>query len=551
MLMKNPFNLILGISYLSLSNADIGVADKFFHERSHLGPSVWAFGSSGVSIYSVDGSEKLKQHDNTDICKVTERGQSCGFKDVVSDGRHHVYASNWQGNSTIDVFSIQTGDFVASIDTCGNPWYMDLHPAREELWVHCWGPDPEEGDIGHIDVFSTTSIHSPLDQVLLHDDLVGHAHGTVLVDSSLGHVGYATDLNTPYLYVVDLNTKKVKEEILMPGAAGLFRMAYSPINKHIFIRAYVCCSCGFENADLEECGRGSDRFVDVVTGPNQGNYTGRCGHTCEGSRSDTIGVYEFDTVTNQVVTTWQPNDALGADPYVSSYGDVVALFGNNGGSTIRLLKPNENGMMSKVWGDIEVGFNAEGPSTTEKGVSDSVFIQDSKHNVAVFTSTLANYVVLVDMSKDTPTMKKIILSDSEEITSKHGRGARRNVVWAVGTDYVWLDGEVTEEFYIIKLSPDGDIEKAVLDSVVQGIPTRRLVYVQNYYAEQGQKMIKHQVQKQVAEKTGYNAVGVSGLCLGVLALVLSIFNTVSSSRKSKGWHGQENGNEEMSLPSQV
>ena len=110
-----------------------------------------------------------------------------------------------------------------------------------------------------------------------------------------------------------------------------------------------------------------------------------------------------------------------------------------------------------------LGFDAQGPFD-EKAVSDTVFIQDRNHNIAVFTSTLSNSVVLVDMSKDSP-----MVTDAEEITSNHGkynniyvcnlliadicttdtqktlyhsytgRGARRNVVWAVGTDYVWVD----------------------------------------------------------------------------------------------------------------
>ena len=77
-----------------------------------------------------------------------------------------------------------------SLDTCGSPWSLEYHPVRDELWVHCWAPDAAEGDTGHVDVFSGRAMNSPMQQVTLHDKLVGHAHGSVEVDSSLGHFGY-------------------------------------------------------------------------------------------------------------------------------------------------------------------------------------------------------------------------------------------------------------------------------------------------------------------------------------------------------------------------
>jgi len=400
--------------------ADIGAADKFYHERSFLGPSVWAFGSNGVSIYSIDGSKEIKHHKNTDICKQTERGQECQYRDAVTDGKKHVFASNWQLNSTVDVFSIDSGDFVASLHTCGNPWVLDYHPGRDELWVHCWGPDPEEGDTGHIDVFSASAIGTPLSQIPLHDDLVDHVHGSVVVDSSLGHIGYGTDLNTPFLYKMDLNGKQVISQKEMPDTNGLYRMAYSHQNKHIYLRSYVCCSCGFEGADLPACGRGGGRPVNVTTGPNPGiNLEGTCGHGCEGSPADTNGVFEYNTVEDSIVGNWQIADGFGADPYASPYGDFVALFGNNGGATVRLLKPSVTGRLSVLWADVEVGFDTEAPAG-EKAVSDSVFIQDSKHNIAIFTSTLSNSVVLVDLSGSDPVTKRLTLTEDVEITSKHG-----------------------------------------------------------------------------------------------------------------------------------
>ncbi len=395
----------------------MGSADSFYHFREPLGPAIWSFGKSGVSIFNLDGTKVLKRHSNNEICG----GEECGFKESVSDGKRYVFATNTLLD-TIDVFSIDSGDFIASINTCGFPWKLDYHPIRDEVWVHCWSPDEEEGDQGHVDVISASAVNTPMEQVKLHETLENHAHGSVLVDSSLGHVGYATDLNTPTLFSLDLNTKAVKESIPVPDVSGLYRMAYSHVNQHIYLRAYVCCTCGFDGADLASCGRGgSGRPVNVTTGPSIGtDVVGTCGHGCEGSVADTIGIYEFDTQKNTFVGNWQMSDGLGADPYVSPYGDHIALFGNNGGRTVRILKPGPNGVGSKLWADVEVGFHTEDEPSKTKSVSDAVFIQDSNHNIAIFTSTLSNSIAIVDMSKDTPVVKKLLLTDSSVITSNHG-----------------------------------------------------------------------------------------------------------------------------------
>ena len=417
----SPFFFIFSIigAHVSLSKAnEMSAADKFYQleKSSAFGPSIWAFGKSGVNVYSVDGTKVLMSHSNMDICGA----EDCQFRHAVSDGKRYVYATN-NAQGTVDVFSIDNGEMMASLDTCGSPWSLDYHPRREELWVHCWGPKESDGDTGHVDVFSTSSVHSPMSQVKLPPALVGHAHGTVVVDSSLGHVGYGTDLNTPSLFKIDLNKRIHTASYDLPKINGLYRMVYSKVNRHLYMRAYICCSCGFEEADLATCGRGGSRPVNVTTGPNQGiNLDGTCGHGCEGSVADTIGVYEFDTVQNIRVANWQMSDGFGADPYVSPEGDYIALFGNNGGGTVRLMKPGRNGGISKLWADVKVGLNEPDTDPSAKSISDATFIKHSNHNMVIFTSTLSNSVALVDLSKDTPVVRKLLLTDKTEITSNHG-----------------------------------------------------------------------------------------------------------------------------------
>jgi len=48
---------------------------------------------------------------------------------------------------------------------------------------------------------------------------------------------------------------------------------------------------------------------------------GVCGSSCEGKKDvDTIGVYEFDTVTDTVVKTHVMEEGFGGDPYPSPDG---------------------------------------------------------------------------------------------------------------------------------------------------------------------------------------------------------------------------------------
>ena len=151
---------------------------------------------------------------------------------------------------------------------------MEYHPLRDEIWVRCSGTgsddtiDDEDTET-YIDVFSATSPGvDTTANVLLTDNSTLSAYGYSIVDNTLGDVGYSTVWNQNTLYKVDLSEKKVLHEFQIPLAYGLYEIAYSPKNEHIFVRATVCCSCGFAGADMEDCGRyGSDEVL-VTTGPS-------------------------------------------------------------------------------------------------------------------------------------------------------------------------------------------------------------------------------------------------------------------------------------------
>ena len=124
-----------------------------------------------------------------------------------------------------------------------------------------------------------------------------------------------------------------------------------------------------------------------------------------------------------------------------------------------------------------------------------------------------------------------------------GRGARRNVVWVVGTNYVWIDSERTEEFHIIQLSPDGDVTKAKLERSFAGVGVRRIIYVENYD-------IQNPSISQIRESA--NDTG-SGLIIGSIALVFGLVNMMMIVRNIRSIQtfqdNHPNLKDESSLPS--
>lgn len=334
-------------------------ADIYYHEKaqSAIGPAMWTFGAtSGVNVWSVDGQSLLKTHSPSDLpmCGPAEGGDGsdvCSFFAYQSDGHQYVWAGAFAPDR-VDVFDIDTAEYVSYMPTCSTPLDLDYVPNRQEMWLHCAGTN--EGSDGHIDVFSTNSLATNYDLVNLN--VTGRSYGRQVMDSSLGVYGYATVYNQPFLYKIDLATRQVAKRIPLELSNGAYELAYSPLNQHLFIRSRVTCTCGDETKDIADCGRFGGGLVDVVTGPSAGQtqVEGTSGSSCVGSAADTIGVYEYDTKTDRIVGTHNilEGTGQGATPMASPRGDYVLLVGNDGGQNIRVYEPKLNAAVS-------VGINAE------------------------------------------------------------------------------------------------------------------------------------------------------------------------------------------------
>jgi len=554
--------------------------DQHHMNRDFIGEAIWIFGLDGVSIFNPDGSENLKTIDPKDICHevVGYRGNPearllCSFYDVVSDGKKYVWAAVTRGIPKIDILDIDTGDIVGSFSTCMNPTQLEYHPLREEIWVRCTELHPNATTPSYMDVFSTASPSVSIDTEIFFSSNYRSpgspaSKGYIVVDNSLGDVGYITDRDQPYIFKIDLSTKKIIDKFDLPLAYGGIDAVYSRMNKHIFVRADVCCTCGFEGADNPDCGRYSPDLVNVTTGNQAGqtNVPGVCFYRCHGFGADTIGVYEFDTTTETIVGSHLMKEGFTGDPYPSPDGKFIVMIGRNGGTTVRVLKTGLTSAKSTIFSDLVLDFNSTG-NEDDSIFSDLAFVERNGKNMIIFVAGPENRAAIVDVD-DIANPTYVNLANGES-TARYQK--MREVEWAVGTDYVWVSGDGAKQVYII------DVMKKALVRTIDGVSTRKMISVVNFAKMNAAKMQQDMVdaaiaasyaqmkvpeedtiaadaategskkegttnsieseaapQTKVVDDNDVDPVGIIGLALGVCALIVGTMNVyVMSSMKNQ------------------
>lgn len=327
----------------------------YYHSKSILGPSMWHFSPEGLIVFDPQGNV-LKQPLKSTVCQTfdvtdedtqeTETIDSCQFFELASDGHRFVWAGSRAAVDQVEAFDIDTAEHVGHVETCRVPMDLDYHPSRQEMVVHC--------HTGELDVFSSNSF-APSESGRINLGVDGFPSGRLVLHPTLGATAYSATSPNPFLVQVDLANRVVVGRYDLPLADGARNMAYSPRNMHIFVRPRVCCTCGATDGttDTASCGGfrrpAEPQPVNITTGPSIGtNVPGVCGTACEGSLADTIGVYEFDTVSKTIVASHNINPAygLGANPVASPDGKYILLFGNDGGKSVTVLTPGLNGAKS-------------------------------------------------------------------------------------------------------------------------------------------------------------------------------------------------------------
>jgi len=559
--------LLLFCSLAAPTTGSVNTQADRFHEMSSgggevfLGNSLWVFGDTGIHMYNPDGSRLLNSVEPKDICHMTAgysgedaASLSCSFYDIVSDGKKYVWAAVSRGVPKVDILDIDTGAVVGSFETsCDSPRQLEYHALRDEIWVRCSDVD-DDSTPSYLDVFSASSPSVDIQtNILPQSNSSMSSRGYSVIDHTLGDVGYTTDRNMPFLFKMDLSDKVVTDQIELPNAHGGYEVAYSQANGHIFVRSTVCCTCGFEGADNGvDCGRYGADNVTITTGPFAGseNISGQCGR-CDGMVGvDTLGVYEVDTATDTIVGNHLMQEGYGGDPFPSPDGKHIVLIAKNGGTSVRILRTGEPGQKSTVYADLELGFDNV-DLEDEDIFNDYAFIERGGKSFIIFVAGTENKMAIVDMTTSVPEVDYLTLSQGNLTSYRE----RRQVEWAVGTDYVWVDGTAAEphEIYVV------DFMKGVIVRTITGVATTKMVSVNNYERLNQMEMQSRYSQTMSAASgesttsdSGSNVVAVVGLILGVIALAIGAMNFVFLNKilaATKGDSSIKTGNEDVSLTS--
>merc|ERR1711959_156121 len=192
--------------------------------------------------------------------------------------------------SYVTVIDTDAMEIVGAVKVGPRPIHAYAVPWRNEFWTH---PDGRaELDVIHCDDVFTTAA----ERIKANKDEAGH--GKLLVHPELNNTAYATHTSEPYIFELDLETKKLIALHPIDEAEdcrGLHAVEYSPVNKHLYA----------------ECVGGG-------------------------------GIIEFDATTDTLVHQWL--DETGAI-YESPDGGFI-VSANKAGNLFHVLQPQAGGEKS-------------------------------------------------------------------------------------------------------------------------------------------------------------------------------------------------------------
>lgn len=290
-----------------------------------MGPAIWHFNKEGLVIFEPDGTEIMRPPQE-EICPVYTKTNgdvvdTCTFYDVVSDGHRFVWTAGQTDESRVQLFDIDTGHHVGYLPSCHQPIDFDYHPGRREMYVICYD--------NSVAVYSVDAVGVIPHQII---ETFAAGAGRVILHDNLGGIGY---VSAPYdpLIQVDLSNRSAVASHEHPDINGFDFGTYSPVNRHLYVRAAVCCSCGFEGADSDRACPSWAPTGPIKTGPFAGrsDVNATCGRRCYGTAADTVGFFEFDTISKTFVNQMVPQVGFGYQPYASPDGQYIVVVPGDGG----------------------------------------------------------------------------------------------------------------------------------------------------------------------------------------------------------------------------
>mmetsp|Transcript_12419 Transcript_12419/g.18153 ORF Transcript_12419/g.18153 Transcript_12419/m.18153 type:complete len:270 (+) Transcript_12419:1581-2390(+) len=211
--------------------------------------------------------------------------------------------------------------------------------------------------------------------------------------------------------------------------------------------------------------------------------------------------------------------------------DFIILLGKNGGKTVRILQAGEQGLASRVYVDLELDFDNsgyEGKSVaryltfiTRDEKTHLVMPSGTSHKIAIIELPVKGYV-----TNDSIKVNYVTLSDADFVNSAP-HGMYRRVMWAEGTDYVWVSDSTRddEKVYIV------DVAKGETVKTLTGFKSSSFLSVQNYERARQIDMQKSLVQdlqvqmtQKVTEEGRGQGIEYAAIVIGSVALIAGLAN---------------------------
>ncbi len=131
--------------------------------------------------------------------------------------------------------------------------------------------------------------------------------------------------------------------------------------------------------------------------------------------------------------------------------------------------------LQQVVRDVNVGFANAAENAGKIVISDFAFVNDAGRDFLVLAASTDNEIAIVDLGTSSFNMVKLNLSPGTEESTG---GGSRKVEWAVGTNYVWVDGGESKEQYIIEIG--STIGSAKIRRTLTEVTSGNMIFVNNY-----------------------------------------------------------------------
>ena len=115
-------------------------------------------------------------------------------------------------------------------------------------------------------------------------------------------------------------------------------------------------------------------------------------------------------------------------------------------------------------------------SATAVVISDLAWVMDENRNILVFGASTSNDLVLVDLDDVDFRMAKLPLTTTE---NEANGGSERQIEWAQGTDYVWINARDNDELYVVEV-PTEKIDDARVVKTISSHDQGDLIFVENF-----------------------------------------------------------------------